>query len=115
MIDITHDALQKIQYAIAKNPNKLPKISWRKGGCAGNILFLELATRAPNDALIEISGISFLVHSEAKPFVENIMIYTAPGIGDAILIKNQSLAKKCKCGKSFSSTGNDFVSKACDD
>lgn len=101
MITITEDALNKIKISLNNNANKTPRIILKKGGCAGTMLVLTLDYIHDNDTIIESNNIKFAIETSAKPYIDDITIYTNNSIlGANIMIKN-NLRPSCRCGKSF--------------
>ena len=100
MINITEEALIKIKSVLNSNPNKIPRIVLKKGGCAGSMLVLILDDINNTDTIVESNNIKFYIEESAKPYTEDITIYTNSILGTNIMIKN-NIRPSCRCGKSF--------------
>jgi Fe-S cluster assembly iron-binding protein IscA len=100
MIEISKEAELKIKNSMSIASGKVPRISLKQGGCAGNMLILLLEVPSNTDIFKESSGIKFTISKEAEQFVDDIYIYVTNSLGSEILIKNRE-AKTCRCGKSF--------------
>ena len=97
---ISNEAEAKIKSVIQNNPNKLPKIILKKGGCAGTMLALTLCVPSESDEIVESNGIKFVVSEDAMKFIDDISIEVKIGLGKELIIRNNK-AQTCKCGKSF--------------
>ena len=103
MINLSNEARDKIKNVLADKPGMLPRIALKKSGCAGTMLVLAVGSKEADDSIVEASGISFAISKGALCFAKDISIYES-GLGGEVVVKNNLAVKKCKCGKSFSSS-----------
>ena len=104
MINLSNEARDKIKNVLADKPGMLPRIALKKSGCAGTMLVLTIGSKEADDSIVEASGISFVISQDALCFAKDISIYVQSGLGGEVVVKNNLAVKKCKCGKSFSSS-----------
>ncbi|MBQ9335433.1 MAG: hypothetical protein IJS10_02730 [Alphaproteobacteria bacterium] len=97
---ISQTAAAKIKATLQNNPEKLPRIVLKKGGCAGNTLVLLLATPEKNDTFLEIDCIRFAIAEDAMQFIDDIFIDLKTGLTEEITVQRTN-AHTCRCGKSF--------------
>ena len=97
---ISNSAFSKIKETLSVNPGRLPRIVFKKGGCAGNMIVLVLEKPEASDEFISYDGLTFAVSPNAQPFLSNISIDLQPGLCDEIIV-HISGSRTCRCGRSF--------------
>ncbi len=102
MIQLTENARIFIRKALKAKCNMTPVIKLKQGGCAGNILYLDLTQDGSNINKITIDDIDFIIDTSAIKFIEDITIDIKEGLSPEVVIKNNK-ADTCRCGKSFRS------------
>ena len=75
----------------------IPTLCVAKGGCAGWMFVLKMMPENQENAVY--SGIA--ITPEAAKLTNDITIKVKSGICGGLIVINNSVNKKCKCGKSF--------------
>ncbi|GHT88411.1 hypothetical protein FACS1894113_0780 [Alphaproteobacteria bacterium] len=101
-IKISDEAAKIINNCLANNPQKLPRILLKAGGCAGNILVLTLGFPAEDDVFEQVKNMKIAVSKDVVKFLDDVSIELKPGLGQEIIVVNNAAKYKCSCGKSFS-------------
>ena len=100
MIQLTENARIFIKSTLKAKCDMTPIIKLKQGGCAGNILYLDLIQDVSNTNKITIDDIDFIIDTSANNFIEDITIDIKEGLSPEIVINNNK-ADTCSCGKSF--------------
>ncbi len=99
-MEISAEVEEKIKKALEQHSGKMPRLVFKKGGCAGNMLVLLLEEPYTSDKIVEHNGMKFAIEKNAIPFADNVSIELKSGLCEEIVVRNNN-AQTCKCGKSF--------------
>ncbi|MDR0744554.1 MAG: hypothetical protein LBE97_01195 [Holosporales bacterium] len=99
-IEISKEAKAIIQETLCSD--KYPKIILRKSGCAGWTLVLIKEVPKAKDIIVESDGIKFYIDAQVLKYTNNVSIKTKSMLDREIIVINNSIKQKCRCGKSFS-------------
>lgn len=106
MITITEQATLKMMHVLSVRYDMVPMLTLKKGGCAGNILAIELknSTDVTEYANVDIGLQSKLyvdTNAQELVYTNELIIDIKDGIEKQLIVRNLSASNKCKCGKSF--------------
>lgn len=104
VVTVTDAAKAHFEKMLAKDPNKMIRLSTKVSGCSGYAYVLSTVDEAnDSDLLIKLNEqLTLLVADDAKPLVQDTEIdYVVQGINGEIRFNNPNVVSECGCGESF--------------
>jgi len=107
LLDLTPEAITKVQEFITKNKDKIGEKRFRVyvegGGCSGHQYGFTFDNPKDDDNIITCGSIDVLVSEETLPFLKgSIVDYVEDSSGSGYIVKNPLSTGECSCGVSFS-------------
>ena len=102
VIEVTENAVQQLRALVGNGSERGLRIAISKGGCSGLQYEMRLDASQPGDALVERSGVRFLLDPESAALLRGATLdYRDALTGTGFHIVNPNAARTCGCGSSF--------------
>lgn len=105
MIQITDQALMKLEAVLGQAPGKCLRVAIKGGGCAGfsyDFLMEDMAGIEESDERIAAGKATVVVDPISRPYLEGaILDYESGLMGSQFVFRNPNVKASCGCGHSF--------------
>ena len=106
MLNLTPSAVSAIDKFIKGNETPVAglRIAISGGGCSGFQYGMKLEeTKADDDVVVEIGGVTILVDPFSAPMLQNVTVDFVDSLnGSGFKFENPNASSSCACGSSFS-------------
>jgi iron-sulfur cluster assembly accessory protein len=105
LIDLTHEAVEKVRDVVLKNPKaqgKRFRVYVEGGGCSGMQYGFTFDEQKAGDNVIACEDVEVLLNDDATPFLKGAVVdYVEDLRGSGFIVKNPLSKGECGCGVSF--------------